>query len=152
MRVDPKKLLASNTAFTIQEVIVAIVIVGVLAGLSYPSFVNNIKKITNQEAETILIALYEAQKDYAFETGSYTTTASDLDVTFSTPKGFNAPLALDGNFSCHGGNSVEVIGSINRNNPDGYTLYVEEDTGIIYCCPITNGNSICTELGLNPWP
>lgn len=140
--------------FTIQEIIIAIIIIGVLSGLSYPSFINYIERIKTQEAEKILIILYEAQKDFAFENaGAYTTDLNDFDVTFPPPKSYNAPQALDANVSCNGSGQVTVIASITKPDPNGYTLFLREDDGTIMCCPLTNGNSICTTINYTTvWP
>lgn len=137
----------NTNGFTLQEIIIALIIVGVLVSLVLPKFTDSMRRVTNQEGEALLIGMFDAQKEYQFETGAYTTDETDLDVSYSTPKSFNAPQALNSNLSCEGAGPVTVLASIQRAATNrGYTLYIT-DAGQVVCCPATGGDQVCQTMG-----
>ena len=95
-----------NRAFTLIELIVVIVVVGVLAGLAVPRFSNTIEKSRIAEAINILATLRDAQEVYKLENGGYLLGPSPdpLDVTIPPSSNFNAPTV-----------AADPIASIQRN-------------------------------------
>lgn len=138
--------------FTLQEIIVAFIIVGVLAGLVVPRFGDSMRRVTNQEGEGLLIAMFDAQKEYEYERGAYTNDESRLDVEFNAPKHFNPPQAINRMEDCGGAAaSIRMVGSILRADAPPYTLFATEE-GQIVCCPGIAGNDVCERLGYDfPW-
>ena len=133
-----------RSAFTITELIVVVVIIGVLAAVALPSYRIQVHKMKNQEAVRILMAVWEAQIDYKRETGSYTyDTSNDLDIDIPAPKYFSPPLP----FGLMGAPSLVKLGVMTRLDV-AYMLGVRVD-GSIRCVSIESG--LCAKMGFPDW-
>ena len=133
----PYRLLKTE-GFTLIELIITIIIVGVLASIAMPRFAFVIEKMRSAEALKILEALRNAQEIYKVENGSYTTVLSDLDVTIPQPENFEVPTLASSN----------PIVSIERDTAVTeyvYTLTIDNN-GTIKCSGTTPAE-ICSKLG-----
>jgi prepilin-type N-terminal cleavage/methylation domain-containing protein len=75
--------------FTLIEVLIVVIILGVLATIAIPQFTKVTKRARLAEAWTNLAAIRTAQAIYYMEHGNYTTTLSQLDVDTSSSTNFN---------------------------------------------------------------
>src|ERR1700760_1179508 len=74
--------------FTLVELAVVIVIIGVLAAFGVPRFIKSVERSKAAEAFSYLSAVRSAQERYSARQGTYATTVDDLDISFSPPKYF----------------------------------------------------------------
>lgn len=74
--------------FTLIELMIAVVIVGILAMVALPSFMDSIRKSRRSEAFNGLAAIQQAQERWRSNHSSYTTTLSDLGVATPTSSGY----------------------------------------------------------------
>lgn len=72
------------SGFSLIEVMIVVVIIGILAALAYPSLEGYLQRTRQAEAKTNLSALYTAQKIYFATHRTYASNLSDLDVQFET--------------------------------------------------------------------
>ena len=63
--------------FTLVDLMVAIAIVGVLAGIAYPSYVKQIVKSNRAAAQAVLMDISQKQSEYLLDNRAY---ASDVDT------------------------------------------------------------------------
>lgn len=63
------------------EVMIALVIVAVLAGVSYPRFQKMVTRSKQTEVKTVLRSMYMAQDLHKTTTLSYTDNLDDLDIS-----------------------------------------------------------------------
>lgn len=70
--------------FTLLELIVVIIIIGILATLGVTQYTKMLEKGRTAEAKMILGTIRTAQEAYKFERGSYATTITDLPVEAPT--------------------------------------------------------------------
>ena len=70
----------SNAGFTLVELLVVIIIVGVLSAIALPTFLDQAGKARESEAKTNLGALNRGQQAYRLENGEFASSISDLDV------------------------------------------------------------------------
>ena len=127
-------------AFTLTELIIVLVIIGVLASIALPRYQVTIEKMRSAEGVNILTALLGAQKRYAAENdGDYTSNRGDLDVTIPASANFNAPTVS-------ASNPIARIRRIDSatSGIDDYTLRIT-DTGTISCSG--GGGGICGKMG-----
>ena len=81
--------------FTLVELTVVIVIIGVLAAFGVPRFVKSVERSKAAEAFSYLAAVRAAQERYQSREGTYAAKITDLDIQFPPPKYFHT----DGNFA-----------------------------------------------------
>ncbi len=83
-----KETLRSSKGFTLVELSVVIVIIGVLAAFGVPRFRNAVEKSKAGEAFNYLAAIRSAQERYHSRAGTYAATPQELDISLSTNKYF----------------------------------------------------------------
>jgi prepilin-type N-terminal cleavage/methylation domain-containing protein len=78
-----------NHGFTLVELAVVIVIIGVLAAFGVPRFRQAVERSKAGEAFNYLSAVRSAQERYSNREGQYATLDTDLDINFPAPKYFS---------------------------------------------------------------
>lgn len=73
-----------TSGFTIIELLVVVVIIGVLAAIAIPRFGNTKEKSVDSSARSDLRNAMTAQEAYFVEKSTYATTLSNLSLTTST--------------------------------------------------------------------
>jgi type IV pilus assembly protein PilA len=74
--------------FTLVELSVVVVIVGVLAAFGVPRLLKSVERSKAAEAYSYLSAIRAAQERHQARTGTYANAVADLDVSMATPKYF----------------------------------------------------------------
>ena len=69
--------------FSLMEVMIVVVIIGILAALAYPNLEKYLKRARQTEAKTNLSAIYTAQKIYFTLHKSYTKDINELDLSLA---------------------------------------------------------------------
>ena len=75
-----KKFRNSRKGFTLIELMVVVIIVGILAAVAVPIYRANIKKAMASEGAALLGAVLTAEKVYYAEHNTYTTDKADLGI------------------------------------------------------------------------
>ena len=112
--------------FTLLELVVVIIIIGILATLGFTQYGKVIEKGRLAEARMILGAIRNAQEAYRQEYGSYATNATLLQVDF--PAGTNATCTNTSFYFCYDvttANEAAAIrcGTGTGKNPGSATAY-----------------------------
>lgn len=138
------------SGFTIMELIIVIVIIGILAAVALPSYRIQVLKIKSQEGVRVLMALFDAQKDYQRENGFYAADIDDLDIEIPPLKNFQDPDIWGGAGSPHdcGGATPNAVAAMS-DKANSYRLAVLTDgkilckTSILTCAT----NDLCQKMG-----
>ena len=69
--------------FTLVEVLIVVIIIGILAAIGIPQFADSIEKAKGGEARAGLGHIQTGEKVYFAERENYTSQLSDLDVTLT---------------------------------------------------------------------
>jgi len=83
-----------TSGFTLVELAVVVVIIGVLAAFGVPRFMDAVERSKASEAFAYLDAVRGAQERYAAREGTYASSVAALDIKMQPPKYFTAPDAM----------------------------------------------------------
>jgi prepilin-type N-terminal cleavage/methylation domain-containing protein len=78
----------SKHGFTLVELAVVVVIIGVLAAFAVPRFMASVERSKAAEAFNYLASVQSAQERYHARQGEYASALGDLDIKFTDPKYF----------------------------------------------------------------
>ena len=73
----------NRKGFTLVEVLIVVIIIGILAAIGVPQFANSIEKAKCGEARAGLGHMQTGEKVYFAENEYYSTNTDDLDITLS---------------------------------------------------------------------
>jgi prepilin-type N-terminal cleavage/methylation domain-containing protein len=141
-----------RAGFTLVELAVVIVIIGVLAAFGVPRFIKSVEKSKATEAFEYLASIRTSQERYQAQYGTYATNVTDLDIVNSPPKYFSVPTTFA---VSSGGTALSNAWSLTltrTGSSAGYGLYtvVFTETGFD-----TTTSTICVEpanTDINPLP
>jgi prepilin-type N-terminal cleavage/methylation domain-containing protein len=73
----------NRKGFTLVEVLIVVIIIGILASIGIPQFAASIEKAKGGEARAGLGHIQTGEKVYFAENEYYTSTPADLDITLT---------------------------------------------------------------------
>jgi len=88
-----------SRGFSLLEVMIVVVIIGILATLAYPSLEGYLQRSKQTEAKVGLSAVYTAQKIYFAINQTYADSLSNLDVHLETGGSSRYSITLTGSSS-----------------------------------------------------
>ena len=77
------------SGFTLVELAVVVVIIGVLAAFAVPRFLSSVERSKAAEAFNYLATVHSSMERYHARQGIYADALADLDVGFGTPEYFS---------------------------------------------------------------
>ncbi|NQT13538.1 MAG: type II secretion system protein, partial [Planctomycetes bacterium] len=86
----------SRKAFSLVELSVVVIIIGVLAAFGVPRMLKSVERSKAAEAFKFLAAVRTSQERYQAKEGTYTAEITDLDMAQSTPKYFTVGAVAAG--------------------------------------------------------
>ncbi len=142
-----KNKFQDETAFTLMEIIVVVIIIGILASMALPQYHIAVERVRSGEGVHILETVLNSEQRWATDNNNtFTNDITNLDVSYSGFGNFNAIIASDfaSPLPAPGVNSELVQIRRNAAAPFDYTLHITA-TGVISCTG--GGGSICTKMG-----
>ena len=84
----------TRKGFTLVELAVVIVIIGVLAAFGVPRFLQSVEKSKASEAFNYLSAIQGSEERYLAQNGVYASAIADLDINLPAPQYFTVPSTI----------------------------------------------------------
>ena len=134
-------------AFTLVEMMIVVIIMGVLASMALPQYNIYMERVRSAEGVNILTDILNSERRWAADhDNTFTNDITNLDVSYS---GFGNFIAIAvGDFAnplpAPGTNSELVQIRRNAASPYDYVLHITA-TGVVSCTG--GGGSICTKMG-----
>ena len=79
----------NKKGFTLIEILVAVLIVGILAAIAVPQYQKSVVKSRAAHLQSVLSNIVKASNEYYLQTGQYPTSFEQLDIDFDLPTGKN---------------------------------------------------------------
>jgi type IV pilus assembly protein PilA len=90
----PSQVSRRQAGFTLVELAVVIVIIGVLTAFGVPRFIKSVERSKAAEAFEYLASVRTAQERYQDQYGTYATNVTDLDLKSTPPTSFTVPATF----------------------------------------------------------
>ena len=119
------KQLQDEEGFTLVELIVVVMMIGILSSIAIPQFMTAADKAKQKEATGIVAALVKASTAYQTEYGSLPTNAGELEeyAKFQQCNPNAGNLAVDGGKACKGSIPIAVAADATSfTSPSGHYL------------------------------
>ncbi|MDN3614724.1 MAG: type II secretion system major pseudopilin GspG [Vibrio gallaecicus] len=129
-----KNKMKKQSGFTLLEVMVVVVILGVLASFVVPNLLGNKEKADQQKAITDIVALENALDMYKLDNSVYPTTDQGLDALVSKPSSPEPRNYRDGGYikrlpNDPWGNAYQYLSPGDNGNIDIFTLGADGQEG-----------------------
>lgn len=114
--------------FTLLELLVVVLIIGVLAAIALPQYKIAVEKSKSSQALSLIQSIDESIRSYNLSTGHYPTSFDQLDITI--PESFNIDEPFISNGATYGKSNKDWNISVERYNDESYVgLYIMRITG-----------------------
>ena len=129
-----------RVGFTLLELIMVVVIIGILASIAGPMYFKTVERARIAEARRMLGMIRMAQMRYYAEHGQFTSNMNELDIDIVDGKYFNIVRTVSTASGTTPNSTNKAIGEVKRKD--------FQDTYGTYTLKILPNGKVCGESGL----
>lgn len=120
--------------FTLVELLVALVVLGVLAGVALPTFLDSIRKGRRSEAFAALSAVQQSQERWRANNPSYAATlgSGGLNLAATTSGGYYGVALVSAGATGYVASATAVAGKSQANDSGCQMMAVKMDGGTVF--------------------
>lgn len=123
------KKLKRNEGFTLVELLVVVIVIGILSAIALPNLMAQTGKARETEAKNNLSILGRAQQAYFFQRGTFADSLAKLEVTFQTNYyNFSEPSLVSANVVKHQATSNSPNPAVTNTRNYGLGVYYNTDS------------------------
>jgi len=122
-------MLRKSKGFTLIELMIVVVIIGILAAIAIPRFMSTSAKAKQAEAKGLLKQIYTMERSYYQEHGTYTNDIAALGVEVMGSAWYSYTIVVNGTNFLATANAADP-GIDDDPTPDTWTV---DGTGVIVC-------------------
>lgn len=104
----PQRRFSHTQGFTLIELMIVVVIIGILAAIALPSYRDSIRKGRRADGQSALMQLQLAQEKWRGSHLAYTSTLTNLSVSSVSPDGY---YAISINSADSAGYTAQAVGN-----------------------------------------
>ena len=149
----------NRKGFTLIEMLVVVLIIGILAAVALPQYFKAVEKSRSAEALSVMGSIAAAMERYrlASSDNTYTTDVSKLDIelpdvgsggTGSGNANGSTWYSKNFTFTVNGTAAPNAYVKAVRKGTNNYTITRNYYNGVVGCTDGTGGEGICASLGL----
>jgi prepilin-type N-terminal cleavage/methylation domain-containing protein len=106
----------AERAFTLVEMLIVLVIMGILAAISIPAYSKHVSKAKQSDAKSQLVAIQQGQEIYKFQNGKYATHAQRANISgwreTVGPYTFSITAQTDSTFAAQAAGNIDSDATI----------------------------------------
>ncbi|MBF0490477.1 MAG: prepilin-type N-terminal cleavage/methylation domain-containing protein [Candidatus Omnitrophica bacterium] len=137
-----------DSGFTLMEILVVLIIIGILAAMAVPSFTSSFENARSQDAKNNLLSIYAAQLNYFNNNQVYCNKAALSDINNCLSLNI---IANGVDFDCSGGTTTSYICTATSHSSGGTSnfMYTLTPAPIVLTStdpgtnPVCNGGKYC---------
>ena len=137
-------ILKVKRGFTLSELLVVLVIVGIIVSFAIPNFSKSVERAQERDAIVKLVTIRSAAGVYKIQTGSYPTTALPDENAINATLGTEVKLGVFTSIACDLSEGFKC----SVQDPDGWEIHFHEDAGgvptmVLHCMNPGDGTGQC---------
>jgi prepilin-type N-terminal cleavage/methylation domain len=104
-----------QTGFTLLELMIVVTVIGILAAVAYPSYLEHMKKARRAEAQSLMLDVVNREEQYMLDKRAYTDSFGDISVKREEFDCISDPTECTNDW-------YDVTITLSAGPPPGYTI------------------------------